>query len=48
MTLGLFANDDSGMDSPTPFSYQGLPNWQVRIIKDYPKIYLEPDPPDSR
>jgi hypothetical protein len=27
-----------------PFSYQGLPSWQVRIIQDYPRIYLEPDP----
>jgi hypothetical protein len=24
--------------------YRGLPDWQVRIIKDYPRIYLEPDP----
>jgi len=32
------------MDYPAPFSFQGLPSWQVRIIKDYPKIYLEPDP----
>jgi hypothetical protein len=32
------------MAATSPFSYQGLPTWQVRIIKDYPRIYLEPDP----
>ena len=26
------------------FSYQGLPSWQVGIIKEYPRIYIEPDP----
>jgi len=44
MTLEHLWDDDGGMDSPAYFSYQGLPAWQIRILKDYPRIYLEPDP----
>jgi len=44
MTLSSPSIKDDGMDSRAPFSLQGLPAWQVRIIKDYPRIYLEPDP----
>jgi hypothetical protein len=32
------------MNSPVYFSYQGLPSWQIRILKQFPSIYLEPDP----
>jgi hypothetical protein len=44
MTLSPTTDNDGGMAALLPFSYQGLPSWQIRIIKDYPKIYLEPDP----
>jgi hypothetical protein len=44
MTAPPMTGDDGFMANLVPFSYQGLPSWQVRTIKDYPKIYLEPDP----